>query len=140
VSPRRLALLVLGGALISLLAGPAVLDAARRLDARLRGQDPEQALVCAHRQRTGYPCPACGGTTALRAMARLDVPRAARENVVGAYLGACAWLIALAATFSALRGRWLGGRRALAALAIGLVIAIAVHMTLWLRAVPAWAR
>jgi hypothetical protein len=112
VAPERQLAFLWGGAA---LACAAAAPFARALAAG--------APVCAFRSLTGVPCPTCGGTRALLALARLDVGAALAWNplvTLAALVFALGGLVALA---RAIRGegvpdgappRWAGAAAALA--------------------------
>ena len=81
------------------------------------------APACAFRAITGVPCPTCGGTRALLALARLDLGAALAWNPLVTLLVAVFFLGGLVALVRALRGqgipdgappRWAGGAAGLA--------------------------
>jgi len=87
---RVLGLLAGGGGLLLLAA------------ARWWGRTLEHLARCPLRNATGVPCPTCGGTHAVLALARGDLPAALRENplvTLGALLAALWTAWAVAATF-----------------------------------------
>jgi hypothetical protein len=94
VAPERQLAFLWGGAA---LAGAATAPFARALASASPG--------CLFRAVTGVPCPTCGGTRALLALARLDVPAALAWNplvTLGALVFVLGGLVVLA---RALAGR-----------------------------------
>jgi hypothetical protein len=112
VAPERQLAFLWGGAA---LAGAAAAPFVRAFAAELPG--------CLFRAVTGVPCPTCGGTRALLALVRLDVPAALAWNplvTVGALVFVLGGLVALVRAAGG-RGvpdgappRWAGGAAALA--------------------------
>jgi hypothetical protein len=112
VAPERQLAFLWGGAA---LAGAAAAPFASAFEA---GAPP-----CAFHALTGVPCPTCGGTRALLALARLDVPAALAWNplvTAAALVFVLGGLVALARALGG-RGvpggappRWAGGAAALA--------------------------
>jgi hypothetical protein len=102
--PQRLAMVLAGGMLVTLLA------VASRLTPSPSGLGTHQRLglpMCTIRVCFGVRCPACGMTTSWAHLTRGNLPAAVRANAGGALLGLAAlvcgpWLLA-----SGLRGRWL---------------------------------
>ena len=60
---------------------------------------------CAFQNRTGYPCPTCGMTTAWARAVRADLISAFRANIAGAVLAIAAFLVLLAGLATAVLGR-----------------------------------
>ena len=60
---------------------------------------------CAFRNRTGYPCPTCGMTTAWAKAVRADLISAFRANIAGAVLALAAVLGLLSGLATAVLGR-----------------------------------
>ena len=60
---------------------------------------------CALRDRTGYPCPTCGMTTAWARAVRGDLVTALRANIAGAVLAIAAALGVVGGTATAVLGR-----------------------------------
>jgi hypothetical protein len=112
VAPERQLAFLWGGVA---LAGAAAAPFARVFAAALPG--------CLFRAVTGIPCPTCGGTHALLALVRFDVPAALAWNplvTLGVLVFVFGGLIALARALGG-RGipdgappRWAGGAAALA--------------------------
>ncbi len=112
MAPERQLAFLWGGAA---LAGAAAVPFARPLAA---GAPP-----CAFHALTGVACPTCGGTRALLALARLDVPAALAWNPLVTLAALVFVLGGLAALVRALRGqgvpdgpppRWAGAAAGLA--------------------------
>jgi len=112
VAPERQLAFLWGGAA---LAGAAAAPFARAFASVLPG--------CLFRAVTGIPCPTCGGTRALLALARLDIPAALAWNplvTLGALVFVLGGVVALARAFGG-RGvpdgpppRWAGAAAGLA--------------------------
>ena len=90
------------------LAFTAILLAAWHLEPDLLPLGPRSQLSlpgCAFRDRTGYPCPTCGMTTAWAGAVRGDLTTAVRANIAGAVLAIVALLGALFGLATAALGR-----------------------------------
>ncbi len=83
-------------AIVFLIAGGALAGS----DALLR-----VPLVCSFRAATGVPCVGCGGTHAFERAAHGDFAGAARLNLLGAWAGLAAWLLAAVSCHALLTGR-----------------------------------
>jgi hypothetical protein len=118
--PQRVALVMVGGLLVALLATAACLTPSAR------GMGTHQQLglpPCTLVQLFGVRCPSCGMTTSWAHLMRGNVVAAFGANAGGALLGLASvlcgpWLVA-----SGLRGRWwLTAPHEIVTLAVGLTI------------------
>jgi hypothetical protein len=83
-APGRLAVRARG--LVVFVAGAALLTVARLLTPNPAGMGTHEQLhlpACAFEARTGYPCPSCGMTTAMAAMAQGDLALAWKAQPAG---------------------------------------------------------
>ena len=95
-----------------MLSAAAVLTAAS-LDPRSGGYGTHRQLslpACAFLARTGYPCPSCGMTTSMAAMAHADFAAAGRAHPFGVALFAGALLLGVAGLAELTAGRNVLGR------------------------------
>jgi len=102
----------LRGAAIVLLATAALLTAAL-LAPNSGGFGTHRQLslpACAFLARTGYPCPTCGMTTSMAAMAHADLATAGRAHPFGVALFAGAVLLGIVGLTELSTGRNLLGR------------------------------
>jgi hypothetical protein len=95
-------------------------------------------LTCAFLRLTGYPCPTCGITRSVMALARLDLNQAAAMNPLSVpFVGILAlwWIISLyeIATRKQTRlTRWAGRRMHLLALAAFVVVLLFGALRIWM--------
>lgn len=130
-------LVVCGGALW--LGGAGSLQAAQRLEGLSAGRSAPAPFACAFRNRTGLPCPGCGGTEAFEDAARGRWAAAAAANPLGAFAGLAAWSLMLAATVTLLGAgsSWL---RTAGAIVLALLPpAFVVNAVVWWMSLPAGA-
>ena len=94
-------------------AGLGLLAVAFGLHPNASGTGTHQALglpACSMLARTGWPCPTCGLTTSMSAMAHGQFALAARANPFGVLLFAAVCALAAAATAEGVTGRDVLGR------------------------------
>ena len=102
----------LRGVAVALLAGAAWLTAAR-LAPNSGGFGTHRQLAlpaCSFLARTGYPCPTCGMTTSMAAMAHADLAAAGRAHPFGVALFVGVVLLGVAGLAEVSTGRNLLGR------------------------------
>jgi hypothetical protein len=129
-----LVLAVSGGALW--LGGAGSLRAAQRLEAWSLGRGEAPAFTCSLRRQTGHPCPGCGGTQAFAEAARGRWRAAAAANPLGAFTGAAAWALAVAAALT-LAGAGAGWLRVTGALVLAsLPGAFLASAVVWWTSLP----
>ncbi|HUG54223.1 MAG TPA: DUF2752 domain-containing protein [Vicinamibacteria bacterium] len=123
-----------GGALW--LGGGGSLRAAQRLEAWSSGRADAPAFTCSFRKQTGLPCLGCGGTRAFSEAARGRWTAALAANVLGAFAGGAAWLMALAAmaTLAGAGASWL--RLAGVLVLASLPAALALGAVMWWTSLP----
>lgn len=136
LSPRmRLLLAALG------LLAAGLLATAWRLTPDPRGYGTHEQLgmvPCWFIARTGWPCPACGMTTAWSHALRGDVPAALAANAGGATTCLFAIVAALWAIGSAMAGRLLAGSIGLSAVLWIGAACLAITVLDWARRLATW--
>ena len=125
---QRLALSLLGGGLLTLLALALVLQPART------GYGTHQQLglpPCTFLVLFGLRCPSCGMTTSWAHLVRGQLAAATEVNAGGTLLGLLAMMTRPWAVISAVRGSYLGGQPSHRALLLVTLVVVVVTLAHW---------